>query len=268
MSHVVWLDGALVDPDTAALPITDPGVRWGDGLFETMRAEHGRVPLLDRHLARVVASTRALGLDPVPTDADMRRGVDAVVAELDDTLHRVRITVTARPTLLVEATPYEQADPNSGVTVVALPNTWWPGDKIHEHKTLSYAEHRLAHRRAVAQGANHALLVDDRGRLGESDAANVFVVIADTVITPPIEGILGGIARDLLLDAAAAAGITVEVRHLDEAEWRGADEMLLSNGLAGIIPVLAIDGTPVGDGTVGPMTTRLRAVFDRAGGRP
>jgi branched-chain amino acid aminotransferase len=265
MSHVVWLDGALVDPATAALPITDPGVRWGDGLFETMRAEGGQVAMLDRHLARLSASITALALAPIPTGDEIRAGVAAVVAQLDETPHRVRITVTTRPTLLVEATPYEPGDPDTGVTVVALPNTWWPHDEIREHKTLSYAEHRLAHRRAVAAGADHALLIDDRGHLGESDAANVFVVTGETLVTSPIEGILGGVTRDLLLQIAADEGIAVEVRHITEPEWRGADEMLLSNGLAGVTPVVAIDGVPVGGGRPGPMSARLRAAFARTG---
>ena len=261
MSHVVWLDGALVDPATAALPITDPGVRWGDGLFETMRAENGQVAMLDRHLARLSASITALALDPIPTGADIRTAVNAVVAHLDDTPHRVRITVTTHPTLLVEATPYEPGDPDAGVAVVALPGARWPGAEICEHKTLSYAGHRLAHRRAVAAGADHALLIDDEGRLGESDAANVFIVTGDTLVTPPVEGILGGVTRDLLLEAAAAEGIPVEVRHITEPEWRGADEMLLSNGLAGVTSVLTIDGAPVGDGTPGPMAARLRQTY-------
>ena len=243
MSHVVWLDGALVDPATAALPITDPGVRWGDGLFETMRAENGQVAMLDRHLARLSASITALALNPIPTGADIRAAVGAVVAQLDDTPHRVRITVTTHPTLLVEATPYEPGDPDTGVAVVALPGTWWPGNEIHEHKTLSYAHHRLAHRRAVAAGADHALLIDDQGRLGESDAANVFIVTGGTLVTPPVEG------------------IPVEVRHIGEPEWRGADEVLLSNGLAGVTSVLTIDGAPVGHGTPGPMAARLRQAY-------
>ena len=261
MSHVVWLDGALVDPATAALPITDPGVRWGDGLFETMRAENGQVAMLDRHLARLSASITALALDPIPTGVDIRTAVDAVVAQLDDTPHRVRITVTTHPTLLVEATPYEPDDPNTGVAVLALPGTWWPGNEIHEHKTLSYAHHRLAHRRAVAAGADHALLIDAQGRLGESDAANVFIVTGGTLVTPPVEGILGGVTRDLLLEAAATEGIPVEVRHIGEPEWRGADEVLLSNGLAGVTSVLTIDGAPVGHGTPGPMAARLRQAY-------
>jgi branched-chain amino acid aminotransferase len=265
MSHVVWLDGGLVDPAMAALPITDPGVRWGDGLFETMRGEGGHVPLINRHMARLQASITALGLAPAPSEAEVRRAVQAVMAEVDGGVHRVRVTVTTRPTLLVEATAYEP-DPAPGVTVTALVGTWWAGDEIREHKTLSYAGHRMAQRRAATLGADHALLLDDLGQLGEADAANVFVVMNGTLVTPPVEGILGGVTRDVLMEAAEAEGIPVEVRHLAEAEWRNCDEMFLSNGLAGVTPVLAIDGAPVRAGHAGPITDRLREAFARAGG--
>jgi len=265
MSHVVWLDGGLVEPTQAALPITDPGVRWGDGLFETMRGEGGRVPLIDRHMARLQASIEALGLSPVPSITQVREAVGAVLAQMDDGVHRVRITVTTRPTLLVEATPYVP-DARPGVSVAALIGTWWAGDEIREHKTLSYAGHRLAQRRAAALGADHALLLDDVGHLGEGDSANVFVVMNGTLLTPPVEGILGGVTRDVLMEAAEAEAIPVDVRHLAEAEWRNADEMFLSNGLAGLTPVLAVDGVPVRDGSPGPISSRLQAAFARAGG--
>jgi len=265
MSHVVWLNGSLVDPGRAALPITDPGVRWGDGLFETMRAQLNRVPLLDRHLARLDASIDALGITPAPSMAEVSAAVEAVVDELDGGVHRVRVTVTPLPTLLVEATAYEE-NPAAGVTVTSFIGTWFAGEEIREHKTLSYAGHRLAHRRATAAGADHALLLDDVGHLGESDAANVFVVANGTLLTPPVEGILGGVTRDVLIEAAEGEHIPVDIRHLAEAEWRNCDEMFLSNGLAGLTPVLAIDGVPVRDGRPGPITERLRAAFPKAGG--
>lgn len=265
MSHVVWLDDGLVPPGDAALPITDPGVRWGDGLFETMRAEHGRVPLIDRHLARLSASITALGLDPTPSEDDIRRAISACMTQVDPGVHRVRVTVTPRPTLLVEVTPHAP-DTAPGVAVTGLVGTWWRGEEIREHKTLSYAAHRLAHRRALAAGADHALLLDDAGNLGESDAANVFVVMGGRLITPPVEGILGGVTRDVLIESAEAEGIPVEVRHIAETEWRGADEMFLSNGLTGLTPVLMVDGAPVGDGHPGPISLRMRAAVARAVG--
>ena len=76
-TRVVWLDGRIVDPAGPRLAIDDPGVRWGEGLFETMRAEGGRVPLLERHLDRLRASAAALGLDP---DARPRRRCATAVA--------------------------------------------------------------------------------------------------------------------------------------------------------------------------------------------
>ena len=104
------------------------------------------------------------------------------------------------------------------------------------------------------------------GHLGESDAANVFIVANGTLLTPPVEGILGGVTRDVLLEAAEAEGIPIDVRHIAEAEWRNADEMFLSNGLAGLTPVLVVDGVPVRDGNPGPISMRLQAAFARAGG--
>ncbi len=196
-------------------------------------------------------SIAALGLAGAPSTDQVRQAVDAVVAELDEGIHRLRVTVTTHPTLLVEATAYD-ANPAPGVTVAGLIGTWWPGEEIRQHKTLSYAAHRLAHRRAVAAGADHALLLDDVGHLGESDAANVFIVANGTLLTPPVEGILGG--------------VPIDVRHIAEAEWRNCDEMFLSNGLAGLTAVLAIDGVPVRDGRPGPITERLRAAFPKAGG--
>ena len=89
----------------------------------------------------------------------------------------------------------------------------------------------------------------------------MFIVTGGTLVTPPVEGILGGVTRDRLLEVAAAEGIPVEVRHIGETEWRGADEVLLSNGLAGVTSVLTIDGVPVGDGTPGPMAARLRRAY-------
>ena len=65
--RAVWLDGALVPAERAALSIDDPGVRWGEGLFETMRAEGGRVALLERHLDRLDAPARTLGMAPMPS---------------------------------------------------------------------------------------------------------------------------------------------------------------------------------------------------------
>ena len=259
--RAVWLDGALVPAGRAALSIDDPGTRWGEGLFETMRAEGGRVALLERHLDRLVASAAALGLAPMPPRAAMRAAVAEALAASGADPARVRLTATPRPTLLVEAGPEPPLpDEPPAVTAVAVRGAWWPGNEIAEHKTLSYLGHRAAQRRAERAGAGHALLLDADGRLGEAALANVFVATETGPATAPARGLLPGVARAI---AASAGGAREEA--LAEPAWRAAPEIVLTNAVAGALAVVAVDGERVGDGRPGALAraiaTALRAAW-------
>lgn len=251
MSRVVWLDGALVDPQRASLSIDDPGVRHGVGLFETMRGQNGVVPWLDRHLARLQRSIAVLALDGVPQIDQVRDAVALVAASLDRGVARVRVTVTPHPTLLVEGCPVE-IDPDEVLTAASVRGVWHPANRIAEHKTLSFFGWRDAERQARARGADTALLLDGDGRLGEAATANVFCVIGGEIVTAPISGILPGITRGVVMDL-----VPVREAVLDEAAWRGADEIFVTSGVRGVVPVGRCDGTPIGQGT-GPVTADLR----------
>jgi len=259
----VWLDGRVVPPGRALLDADDPGVRWGLGLFETMRADGARVPFLDRHLRRLAASAASLGLGDVPGGAALRAAVAAALAAGDGGPARVRLTVTARPTVLVEVTPVD-ADPwdvPGAGTAVALRGAWLPGNRIAEHKTLSYAAWRLAQARAEAAGAAHALLLDREGRLGEAAVANVFCDLGGDVVTAPADGLLPGIAREVCLAATGA-----DERAAREDEWRAAREIVAVNAVRGAVAVTAVDGAPVGDGAPGPLARALAAALAEAAG--
>lgn len=266
--RTVWLDGELVDPDAAALSIDDPAVRWGEGLFETMRAEDGRVRLLGLHLERLFASATALGLHPMPGITRMRDAVDAALAAHPPGPARVRLTASPRPTLLVEVGDEEPLDDEPAVVhAVAVRGAWDPGRRIAEHKTLSNAGHRWSQRVATGAGADHALLLDATGRLGEAALATAFCVAGGELLTAPARGVLGGVARAIVLDAVPAR----EEAAAEEA-WRAADEIVLTNALRGALAVVAVDGRPVGDGHPGPQARRIHAVLRAAlgaeGGSP
>ena len=256
----MWLDGRLVAPDEAVLHIDDPGVRWGLGLFETMRAEGGRVPLLDRHLRRLGASAAALGLGPIPAEMAIRAAVAAVVAAHGAGPGRVRLTVTPRPTLLVEATPLDPGvhlDEPARSIGRTVPGGWVPGNRIAEHKTLSYAAWRLAQAQAEAAGADHALLLDRDGRLGEAAVGNLVCALADgEVVTAPVDGLLPGIARAIALAATGATERAPAGR-----EWRAAREIVVVNALRGAAAVTVVDGAPVGDGAPGPLAHALASAL-------
>jgi branched-chain amino acid aminotransferase len=258
----VWLDGILVPPDRAALSIDDPAVRWGEGLFETMRAVGGRVGLLERHLDRVAASAQALGMAPMPSRERMRDAVAEALAASGAASARVRLTATPRPTLLVEVTPEDSppAEPPA-VTAVSVPGAWWPGNRLAEHKTLSYAGHRAAQRRAEAAGADHALLLDAEGRLGEAALANVLVATEAGPATAPPRGLLAGVARRIAMEAAGA-----REEALAEDSWRGAREIVLTNAVAGAMAVVAVDGRPVGEGRPGALAHTIAGALRAAWG--
>jgi len=261
----VWLDGRIVPAGQALLGADDPGVRWGLGLFETMRASGGRVPLLDRHLRRLLGSAAALELAPFPDEAAIRNAVAATLSAFGDGPAWVRLTATPRPTLLIEAGPLAgdvQLNVPGRSFAQSLLGAWVPGNRIAEHKTLSYAAWRLAQLRAQAAGADHALLLDRDGRLGEAAVGNVFCALADgEVVTAPADGLLPGIARAIGL-AATGAG----ERAAGEAEWRAAREVVVVNAVRGATAVTAVDGAAVGDGAPGPLARALAGALAAAAG--
>ncbi|HJZ62537.1 MAG TPA: aminotransferase class IV [Miltoncostaeaceae bacterium] len=266
MTALAWLDGVLLPAEGAALAIDDPGVRWGEGLFETMLAREGRILRLGAHLERMSRSAAALGLDQIAPADRVRAAVRCVLAECAAPLVRVRVTATTRPTLLVEARATAES-PSGPIAAISLRDAWRPGDGLAEHKTLSFLSRRLAWRRADAAGAGGALLLDGEGRLGEASRSNAFWVSGGRVATAPVRGLLPGVMR-----AAVLALAEVDEAVASEDEWRAADEIFVTSAVSGLRPVIACDGRPVGDGGPGHvaagLAAELRELADREAESP
>ncbi|MEQ8833963.1 MAG: aminotransferase class IV [Miltoncostaeaceae bacterium] len=222
----------------------------GIALLETMRAGTGRVAWLDRHLDRMLASAVALEVHGMPAREDLaacvvraigRRAGDArlrLVAPTD-TDEGCRVEMTAEPPL--SAVP-------PALRARSVRGGWRPEARMWQHKLPGQTEQRVNLRARVArQGVERALLVDDRGNLGEGDLANAFAVVGGRLVTPPAHGLLPGITR-----AAVIAGLGAEVREVTEREWRDATEVFLTSAVSGVVSLVEIDGLPVYRGQVGP----------------
>lgn len=248
---VARLDGRALAPGQG-VPLDDPLVRAGDALVETMRARNGVVAWRGRHLDRMEASAAALMLDVLPR-AEWERELDALLAVAGSGDLRVRLCVSARPTVWVEAVPVAPGS-RPPARAVALRKLWLPGDGVAEHKTASRARWAWAERRAGAAGADTALLLDADGRLGEGTVANAFAWRDGVWWTAPAQGLLPGVGRAVLMGAVA-----VREEALPEEAWRGAQEIALVSASAGVRPVTEVDGAPVGDGAPGPRAAALAA---------
>jgi branched-chain amino acid aminotransferase len=256
--RVVRLNGREVDAAAPALTPDDPLARAGDGLIETMRARHGVVFRLDRHLARMAASAAALGLTGLPSAEAVRHEVARAVAAAGGGDLRVRVAVSAAPTIWVEAAAEEPLPVSPpAVAAVTVPGGWQPGLAVAEHKTASRAGWAWADRRAAAAGAGAALLLDDAGRMGEATAAAVFVRTGGRVLTAPVTGLLPGIGREVMLGFIPG----VEQRAAGRAEWESAEEVVLVSALRGVVAVTGIDGRPVGTGRPGSMARGQAAAY-------
>lgn len=265
----VWVDGMLVPEHEALLLSNDHGFVVGDGVFETAKVAGGRPFALGRHLDRLCASARGLGL-PEPDQALVRRAVDEVVSAnvtADGPGHRLRITYTsgpgplgsargsAGPTLVVASSPL---DPTPATTAVAT--VPWPRNErgaLAGLKTTSYAENVVALARAKAAGASEALFADTTGRLCEGTGSNVFVVVGGEVLTPTLAtGCLAGVTRALVLEWTDAREADLPLSVLEEA-----DEVFLTSTTRDVQGVHAVDGRELP--APGKRTTQIAEEFAR-----
>ncbi|MFE0045721.1 aminotransferase class IV [Streptomyces albireticuli] len=262
----IWLNGSLRDPDSARVSVFDHGLTVGDGIFETLKARHGRPFALTRHLTRLATSARGLGL-PEPDLDEVRRACAAVLDANPMPLGRLRVTYTgglsplgsergtAGPTLCVALAP---ADPAPDTTaVVTVPWTRNERGALAGLKSTSYGENVIALARARERGATEALLANTTGALCEGTASNVFVVLDGELHTPPLaSGCLAGITRALTIEWTGAAETTLPMDVLDRAE-----EIFLTSSLRDIQAVRRLDERELPTAP-GPVTAKAMRVFD------
>ncbi|HET9499672.1 MAG TPA: aminodeoxychorismate lyase [Marmoricola sp.] len=242
-----WVNGRLLDdPRSPVLPVTEHGFTVGDGVFESVKVVDGQPFALTRHLDRLVASARGLGLDE-PDNAEVRRAVAVVLAAEQLPLGRLRITWTAGEgplgsgrsdgpgTLAVAAVPLEAREEST--VVATVPWTRNERSALAGLKTTSYAENVLALAEARRRGASEAIFPNTRGLLCEGTGTNVFYVADGELRTPTLaSGCLAGVTRALVLAWIGAVEIDAPIEVL-----AGAEEIFLASTTRDIQPVRRCD---------------------------
>ncbi|GAB4257312.1 MAG: branched-chain-amino-acid transaminase [Deferrisomatales bacterium] len=275
----------LVPEGRARISAFDRGFLYGEGLFETLRLYGGRPFGLRAHWARLEASAAFLGLPLPPEDPAEAVARVARANRLEDAAVRLTLTRgelprgprpgpggTARLVVQVRPLPADLTErQRRGVAGCRLP---WPlrarGNPLHRHKTLGYLTSIVA--LGAAPPGAEPILENAHGQVAEGATSNVFWVRRSRLCTPhPEAGCLPGITRALVLDLARFSGMDVEEGLFD---WTGlvqAEEAFLTNSVAEVVPLIAVDGRPVGTGTPGAVTRSLQRGYRqrvREGGEP
>jgi branched-chain amino acid aminotransferase len=217
--------------------MASPDVLLGAGLYETVRVSDGAALHGERHLARMTASALALGLPP-PERAEFARAIASASGEGD--VVRVRLTAPGGvPELSAERRPAAAPEPQR----LTLLRGWYaPGYTLREHKLTSHFHGIQGRRLAQAGGYDDALLVARDGRVGEATNANVALLVTAVLVTPSIDGLLPGVCRAALLEAARALGLRVAERVVALEDLADADGVLLTSSPRGISEAIELDG--------------------------
>ncbi len=254
-----------------SVPDDDRGLLLGDGLFETILAEAGRLDQFEPHLDRMRRGCGTLGLAAPNLEAARAAALSALdKAGLADASAVVRLTLTAgsgrgldRPPdaevrLIATASPAPRAlGPARLATVAIRRNETSPTSRL---KTLAYLDNVLARRQARETGADEAVMLNTRGDVACAAAANLFWIAGERLFTPALEcGVLGGIMRGRVLAAAAALGVeALEVRQGAQA-LAEAEAVVLTNSLIGIRAAAMLDGRALsGHRLIDALSSRCR----------
>jgi branched-chain amino acid aminotransferase len=274
------VNGRLLPAGAPALPVADRAFQLGDGVFETLRVRRG-VPIeLDGHLRRLHGGLDTLTIRLDWSDAEIAAAIAETVARNAPADAAVRVTVSrgapeSRGLLPAgwrdgHATLVVQAWPNAGVLAQVLERGLRaivstarrdPSSPLAGVKTVSRAEYVWAKLEADRAGVDDAISLTLDGHVAEATTASLAVVMGSALRTPPLStGVLAGTTRDWLLsaDGAAAIGLDTGEAAFGLDELLGADEAILCSSVAGILPLVEIDGRPIGEGRPGPWARRLR----------
>ncbi len=269
VSLFAFVNGQIVPIEQASVSSMDFGFLYGVGIFETFRTWQGRLFALERHLTRLQQSTQRLGwMLPFGTEtltAWVQQTVNANAQVLRGGHDlRLRLTVTpgvvdaergwwnwtaGQPTVIIHAVPLP-ADFDrlsaQGWTAVIAP---WRRPKnfpLLSIKSSAYFANLLARRYAKENGADEALWLNMDGNLTEGTATNFFIVSDGELWTPPAsEGLLTGIARQIVMELAQKIGIAVREKPLPLSALDDADEAFVTNAVIGVMPLTKVEGRPL-----------------------
>jgi branched-chain amino acid aminotransferase len=280
MHSLVAIDGQIVPAERAQISVFDRGFLYGDSVFETLRT-YGGVPFaLTDHLSRLAQSAERV-LIPLPVSLEQlgQEILDAVrAAQHPESYVRVMVTrgqgdslgldpeLAHRPVRIVIVMPLV-APParyyEDGISTVSY-RTERIADATEAAgaKLGNYLMAVLAMRTARQAGADEALILDRAGNVLEGTTSNVFAVSGGKLVTAPEDAaILVGITRARVLGIARELGLAVEERPLPLAELCASDEAFITSSIREIVPVVRVDGHPIGSGRPGPATLRLLQHF-------
>ncbi len=275
---LVWLNGEYLPRDRAMISVDDRGFLFADGVYEVIRALGGTMFEAEAHFERLHHGLRALEIQAAEeTDAQrllevaQRLLAENELLESDATVY-LQVTrgaaprmhqfppASTRPTVYLSTARFNRLPElhENGTRAITHPDVRWARCHL---KTVNLLGNVLAKQHAVEAGATEAVLIRD-GAVMEGSHSNVFGVIDGQLRTAPLSNyILPGITRRVILELATELGHPVSEMPILAEELPRLEELFLTGTTTDVMPVVQLDGRPIGDGRPGPVTRALQQAY-------
>jgi D-alanine transaminase len=270
---IVYLNGQYLPIEEAKISVLDRGFIFGDAVYEVWRLVNGKLFESDKHLGRLASGLRDVQITPPPESQK------AKLHEISDRLWKengmkgegslfleMSRGVAPRahqypkppvpPTVFLMASPFTPPEDlrAKGGAVILIDDIRWKRCNV---KTTQLLPNVMAKQEAFEHEALDAIFVRD-GVITETSHANVCAVVDGTLWTHPIDGsVLPGVTRDVVLELAKKNGVPVREEAMTVDAFRKADEVFLVGTLSDVMPIVKVDGKPVGAGKPGPVALEL-----------
>jgi D-alanine transaminase len=277
MSRIAYVNGQYVPHQRASVHVEDRGYQFADGVYEVIAVKDGHLVDLEPHFDRLKRSLSELEIDApmsrqaltfILTEVVRRNRVRNGIVYLQITRgvaprdHQFPVDPSAAVVVTARNTAPKVAQRDAGVAVVTTPDIRW---KRCDIKTVSLLPNVLAKQKAVEAGAYEAWQIDEDGNVTEGSATNAWIVTkeGEIVTRQTDEAILSGVTRLAVLALAKRDGIALVERPFSLEEAKAAKEAFLTSTTSNVMPVIEIDGSPVGNGHPGTVTRALSELYER-----
>lgn len=273
---LVYLNGDYVRLGDAKISVLDRGFIFGDGVYDVVPAYSSKPFRMQQHLERLLRSLKYIGIDTGWAYADWEKLVlDMLQRQPQVADYTVYIQVSrgvakrehgfpdgVKPTIFCMVSAMESPSATvleNGYSAVSMTDERW----LHCHiKSTSLLGNVLAKQYANDAGVDDVLQFRN-GNLTEGSSSNIWVVKNGSIRAPLRDNlILEGIRYSFFVELANSINIPLESRPISKLEVETADELMLSSATKRIVPIVSLDGKPVGDGKPGPIFKKMAAAYD------
>lgn len=276
MANITYVNGRYLPKQQATVHIEDRGYQFADGIYEYIAFYNQRLLDGSQHLARLERSLEELSIDLPMSVPAMQRVIKELIARNGRRHGGLYMQVTrgvakrdhpfpkaSAPSFVMTICAPKFPKPHeikNGVHVITQPDMRWGRCDI---KSIALLANVLAKQEATKHQAREAWLIASDDQITEGAVSNTYIVNkAGTVITHPLNNrILGGVTRDTVIGLARKNGVDVIERPFTLSDIKQATEAFMTSTSINVLPVVKIDGTPVGSGVPGDITKKLQRIY-------